>query len=282
MKSIFRYLIIIALLGTVSCKENTKQTPSIDNAALKLYYQYADNENLTVAYLGDFSLDGNKIDALMIQANEEEDWSQLKAEFGMSPNRDSIIHEDCDLAAPQENQKVISIGVGLDTDFLKELGLDTITDLSQVDEERFNEMTKIIAEKISDIINNFPMPDTTLPTNATIVGDGPVKGLDDTSITMEEYLNTLSQAIGTAMLNEMIAKNSGIATEEGDNLDGKLYADSTSIDPSDYGHSGYVSAADAANRTIWLFFYDDQKECNNILNHIKDDIIVGQSDTETN
>ena len=284
MKNLIAFLGLTTLMALAACKDKVNDpevvAPSPDNAALRLYYKYAEDPNLTVAFMGDFCLNGNKIDALMIQANEEEDWSQLKAEFGMSSNRDSIIQEDCNLAAPPENQKVISIGVGLDTDFLQELGLDTITDLSQVNDERFAKMTEAIAGKVRAIVSNFPMPDSTLPTDAVIAGDGPVEGLNDTGLTLDEYLNTLAQAIGSAMLNEVIAKNTGAENEENDRADDYLRVDSTIMDARNYGHNGYVSAADVANRTIWLFFYDDQKECNNILNHIKDDILVGTSSKE--
>ena len=274
MKNLIAFLAFVAMVALASCSDTTRENgnnSTTGNAALELYYKYAGNENLTVAYLGDFSLNGNKIDALMIQANDEEDWNRLKAEFGMAPQCDSITQEDGDPAANPEDKKVISIGVGLDADFIKELGLDTITDLNQVDEERFKKMTEIIAEKISDIVNSFPLSDTTLPANATIKGDGPVEGLDITNITMEEYLNTLAQAIGAAMLNEVIVKNTEAGSVENDML-----ADSTIVDAREYGHSGYVSAADAANSTLWLFFYDDQEECNNILTHIKDDIIINK------
>ena len=274
MKNLIAFLGLTALMALAACKGKVNDqeavAPSPDNAALQLYYKYAEDPNLTVAYMGDFCLNGNKIDALMIQANEE-DWDQLKLDFGIYPKCDSLIQEDDNLAVQPEDKKVISIGVGIDTDFLQELGLDTITDLSQVGDERFTKMTEAIAGKIRAIINNFPLPDTTLPADAVIVGDGSVEGLDGTNITMDEYLNTLAQAIGTAMLNEVIAKN----TEAG-NVENDMLADSTIVDARNYGHSGYVSAADAANHTLWLFFYDNQEECNNILTHIKDDILVGQ------
>lgn len=280
MKNHIAFLGLLTLMALTSCKDKIKDTQSLaqmqDCPALRLYCKYADNENLTVAYLGDFCLNGKKIDALMIQSNEEEDWIQLKSEFGMIPECDSLIDSHCDSDSPSGGQKVISVGIGIDNDFFKDLGLDTITDLSQVDEERFDKMTEIIAGKIRDIVNSFPVPDTILPKDAVIVGEGSVKGLDDNGLTMDEYLNTLARAIGTTMLNEVIANNNGIEAEECELPDGVLFADSTMVDAIDYGHSGYVSAADASNRTIWLFFYDNQEECNNILTHIKDDLLVGQ------
>lgn len=276
MKNLIAFFGLLTLMAFASCRDKVDETQSQTCPAIDLYCKYACNENLTVAYLGDFCLNGKKIDALMIQANEEEDWNQLKSEFGMNPKCENLIDSLCGTDTPSEGRKVISVGVGIDADFFKDLGLDTITDLSQVDEESFDKVTDIIAGKIRDIVNSFPVADTTLPKDAAIVGEGPVEGLDAIGLTMDEYFNTLARAIGITMLNEVIAKNNGIEAEESELSDGSLFADSTMMDAHDYGHSGYVSAADATNRTIWLFFYDNQEECNNILTHIKDDLLVGQ------
>ena len=274
MKNLIAFLGLVTLMALASCKGGGDELQSPTCPALDLYCKYACNENLTVAYLGDFCLNGKKIDALMIQANDEEDWVQLKSEFGMIPKCDSIIASHCNPDTLSGGPKMISVGVGIDADFFKDLGLDTITDLSQVDEERLDKMTEIIAGKIRDIMENFPVPDTMLPKNAIIVGEGSVKGLDENSLTMDEYLNTLARAIGMAMLNEVIAKNNGVEVEQSE-IPGAYFADSTMVDALDYGHSGYVTAADADNRTLWLFFYDSQEDCNNILTHIKDELLVG-------
>ena len=277
MKNLIVILGLISMMALAACKDTVgdpdTNAPSSDNAALQLYFKYAEEPNLTVAYMGDFCLNGNKIDALMIQADNDEDWKQLKLDFGMSPKYDSLCIDDADsnLMVQPDNKKVVSVGVGIDTDFIEELGLDNITDLSQVTEEQYNQMIAIIAGKISDIMNSFSIPDTALPSDAIIVGQGPLQMADDADI------NTLAQAIGSAMLNEVIAKNTGAENEENDRADDYLRVDSTMMDARNYGHNGYVSAADVANRTIWLFFYDDQEECNNILTHIKDDILVGSS-----
>ena len=157
MKNLFAFLTVLTMMALASCSSQTENSSESGNAALDLYYQYADRENLTVAYLGDFSLEGCKINALMIQANDEEDWERLKNEFGMQSEVDSL-RDSVDL----EGEKKVSVGLEIDADFVSELGLDTITDLGQVDERRFNRLTQIIADKMREVVN------------ATVADDGPV------------------------------------------------------------------------------------------------------------
>ena len=237
MKNLFTFLTILTMMALASCSSQTESSSESGNAALDLYYQYAGRENLTVAYLGDFPLEGCKIDALMIQANDEEDWEQLKNEFGMHSEADSLGN-----SADLEGEKNVSVGLEIDANFVSELGLDTITDLGQVDEERFNRMTQIIADKMREVVN-------------ATAGDSPVI-TGDNSMGLDEYLNTLAVTVANDLLNEVVEKYK--AARQDDN----------SI------HRGYVSAADNNNRTIWLFFYNSQEECNNILTHIKEDIIL--------
>lgn len=241
MKNLFAFLSILVMMALASCSENPSDTDASlasGNTALDLYYRYADNENLTVAYLGDFSLNGNKIDALMIQVNIDDDWGQLVREFGMHKEQDSLRGDTVSAFADQtENQRTVSVGVDIDADFVAELGLDTITDLSQVDDERFNRMTEIIAHKIRDIVVTF-----------------------EEDKDMEAYIDTLAVAVAQQLLNEVLMRNA---------------PDSTKVDAYDYGHNGYVSVADESNHTIWLFFYDSPEECDNILTHIKKEIIFG-------
>ncbi len=275
-KNIIQFLIILTLMAMTSCKcpsAKHKTVSTSGNAALELYNKYAGNPNLTVAYLGDFVLNENKIDALMLQAAYDEDWEQLKSDFGIFPKFESIYDStDCDTSMHANcDKKVVSIGFGIDTDFIQELHLDTITDISQVDEERLNKMNAIIAEKLHDIINNFPIPDTTLPSNAIIVGDGSVDFGDEENIDMEEYISILAEAIGKNLLNDILTNTDTIADEQ------NTLPDSTINNAYDYGHKGYVSAADDSRHTLWLFFYDNQEECNYILTHIKDDILIGQN-----
>lgn len=249
MKNLIAFLTILTVIALASCSSHTESSSESGNAALDLYYQYADRENLTVAYLGDFALEGCKIDALMIQANDEEDWEQLKSEFGMQSEADSLRES----SASPEGEKKVSVGLEIDANFVSELGLDTITDLGQVDEERFNRMTQIIADKMREVVN------------ATVADDSPVI-IGDKSMSLDEYLNTLAVAVANDLLNEVVEKNK--AARQNDTLD------SSNMEAGNSTRRGYVSAADNNNRTIWLFFYNSQEECNNILTHVKDDIVL--------
>ena len=249
MKNLFTFLTILTMMALASCSSQTESSSESGNAALDLYYQYAGRENLTVAYLGDFSLEGCKIDALMIQANDEEDWERLKNEFGMQSDADSL----WDSSASPEGEKKVSVGLEIDADFVSELGLDTITDLGQVDERRFNRLTQIIADKMREVVD------------ATVADDSPVI-IGDKSMSLDEYLNTLAVAVANDLLNEVVEKNK--AARQNDTLD------ASNTEAGDSNRRGYVSAADNNNRTIWLFFYNSQEECNNILTHIKEDIIL--------
>lgn len=280
MRKISTYLTILSMVLLASCQEKRSTTvnasPTPDNAALDLYYKYADNKNLTVAYLGDFTLDGNKIDALMLQSNDAEEWKQLKLDFGMAIKCDTLC---CDSTSPSEcpdGPKKVAVSIGIDTDFIEELKLDTITDPNQVGEERFNKMTEIIGHKIHDIIVNFEVADTIQPSDV-IVDDGAV-AMESETVSTDEYIHTISIAIANSLIVELVAANLASAdsiNSEPDKLaiDG---ANTTMKRAYSYGHNGYISAADDSTQTLWLFFYDDQEECNVILTHIKEDVLLGQ------
>ena len=280
MKHLSTYLAILALTVLASCRQrwnDGKPKSEPDNAALELYYKYADSD-LTVAYLGDFSLNGNKIDALMIQSNDSTEWHQIKLDFGMVPRCDSLCCDsiDCNLSVCPDDQKKMAISVGIDTDFLFDLGLDTITDLSQVDEERYKKMTDIIAGKIRGIVSSIS--DSIRPNDAVIVGENTV-AIDGSIVSMNEYVQTLAIAVSNSLLTELIRSNTLANDSAAINefIEEHEHAiDSTMKSSRNYGHSGYISAADDCSMTLWLFFYDNQEECNVILTHIKDDLLIGK------
>ena len=274
MKHLSTYLLILVMALLASCEREQKHpelTVEPDNAALELYYRYADNTNLTVAYLGDLTLGGNKIDALMIQTDSPSEWEQLKLDFAMTPYCDSTIGN---LSVCPDDSANMAVGIGFDTDFLDALGLDTITNLDQVDEERFEAMTNIIADKIRDIVGSFEITDSVKANDAVIVGQTAIE-LDGESMSTDEYTHALAVAIGNSLLEEIVAFNDS-TNDMPESLPYERVIDSTMRSSRNYGHSGYISAADDHSNTLWLFFYDNQEECNNILTHIKEDLLITQ------
>ena len=285
MKRLFPYLAL--LLAIVSaCKERVENpvTKACEKAALELYCKYADNEDLTVAYLGDLSIHGKCIDALMLQANEEADWETLKRDFGMMP---------CDTAAlncPSDDNPVM-VGVGFETDFLDEAILDSLTDISQIPEEDIEKYTLIVAEKIREIMQSFQAPDSLLPNTAIIIGQGEIEH-EATDNTYDDYILTVSRAIVVGLIEEKIQVNTtgkdgnasipqerlrteGLTTYEFLQQQ-KEQGDRIMDDAQSHGHIGYITAADYDNLTLWLFFYDDQEECSTIITHIREDIIINK------
>ena len=281
MKNLFTYLILFLATGLSACKERTEvpETKACEKAALELYCKYADNEDLTVAYLGDLSIHGKCIDALMLQANNETDWETLKQDFGMMPFDTTNM-----ISCPSDDNPVM-VGVGFETDFLDEAILDTLTDISQIPEEDIEKYTLIVAEKISEVMNSFQAPDSLLPNTAIIIGQGEIE-YEAADNTYNDYILTVSRAIVVGLINEKIEANAmgastlqsasgttGSATRSSLQQQ-KDQNDRIMSDAQSHGHIGYITAADYDNRTLWLFFYDDQEECNTIITHISEDIII--------
>ncbi len=272
MNILFPYLAILLAIGLSACKERTasSETTTCKKAAMELYYKYADNVNLTVAYLGDLSVNGKCIDALMLQADNESDWETLKQDFGFMPYDTTVFN------CPNEDNPVM-VGVGIETDFFDDAVFDTLTDISQIPDEDIESFTLIVADKIREIMNSFQTPDSLLPNTAILVGQGEIEH-KATNNTYNDYILTVSRAIVIGLIKEKIeAKNGDASTDPAipDRLQQQKDRNELIMDDAQtYGHIGYITAADNDNRTLWLFFYDDQEECNTIITHISEDMIV--------
>jgi len=283
MKSLVPYLVLLLAMLMSACKETTEtHEKTCEKAALEIYCKYADNANLTVAYLGDLSVNGKSIDALMLQADNETDWETLKQDFGF------MTYDAVDLNCPNDDNPMM-VGVGLETDFLDDAILDTLTDISQIPEEDIEKYTLIVAEKIREIMNSFQTPDSLLPSTAIIIGQGAVEH-EATDNSYDDYLLTVSRAIVVGLIEEKIQENSTAGngeisstmsrTEDSMTYDflqqQKEQGDRIMDDALSHGHIGYITAADYDNHTLWLFFYDDQEECNTIITHISEDMIINK------
>ena len=72
--------IIVVLLTAVSCQKENYGTDAI-SAARQIYKEYADVDGLTVALIGNYATKGDTINAVMIQAQNNEAWASLLKEF---------------------------------------------------------------------------------------------------------------------------------------------------------------------------------------------------------
>ncbi len=274
MKSLVPYLVLLLAIVLSACKEKTETSgKTCEKAALEIYCKYADNANLTVAYLGDLTVNGKCIDALMLQASNEADWKTLKQDFGFMP------YDTSDLNC-QNEENPFMVGVGIETDFLDGAVLDTLTDISQIPDADIERFTVIVADKIREIMNSFQAPDSLLPKTAVVVGQGEIEH-ESNDNTYDDYIMTIARAVVIGLISEKIAANSGDVpadtATQGSLQQQKDRNELIMDDAKTQGHIGYITAADNDEHTLWLFFYDDQEECNTIITHISEDIIINNN-----
>lgn len=280
MKRFIPYLVMFLVLELSACTERTtfSETTTSKKAALELYCKYADNANLTVAYVGDLSVNGKSIDALMLQANNEADWETLKRDFGFityNASFDDYLNTD----------NAVMVGVGIETDFLDEAIFDTLTDIRQIPDKDIDRFTLIVADKMRTIMNSFHAPDSLLRHTAIMAGQSELEY--ETAVeSNDDYVMTVARALVVELINDRIeSKNGNTPTLQApsgvtnpairDDLQQQIsLGDSIMDDAQSLGHIGYITAADNDERTLWLFFYDDQVECDTIINHINEDLII--------
>ena len=280
MKGFIPYLVMFLVMGLSACTERTtfSETTTSKKAALELYCKYADNANLTVAYVGDLSVNGKSIDALMLQANNEADWETLKRDFGFNTYNasfDDFLNTD----------NAVMVGVGIETDFLDEAIFDTLTDIRQIPDKDIDRFTLIVADKMRTIMNSFHAPDSLLRHTAIMAGQSELEY--ETAVESDDdYVMAIARTLVVELINNRIeAKNGNTPTLQApsgvtnpairDDLQQQIsLGDSIMDDAQSLGHIGYITAADNDERTLWLFFYDDQVECETIISHINEDLII--------
>ena len=79
-----RLLLPLIILLLAACQREAEM-PEATSAAKEVYMQYADRKDLTVAMIGDYQ----GYNAVMLQAQDAEDWLRLCEEFGVGKRVDA-------------------------------------------------------------------------------------------------------------------------------------------------------------------------------------------------
>ena len=241
-------ILITVLLSACTCHRFDSQ----DNAALKLYCKYADNDNLTVAYLCDFTVEAHAINAVMLQANDDSTWDWLQTEFSV----------------PEQADTAYTVEMGMEWN--TEVTIDeNIFQKEHLDDEEVALFAQAIVGQLSEAINSLLASEQEVQ-KATIAINDKVNLLSDIDLGVEFRDSTAVQRILEAVANML--NDSGLEYK-----DTIVETDATIISETrDDTNEGYIIAVDYKNRTLWMFFYDDAEECSSIMTHIRKDIFTYQ------
>ena len=239
-------LIIIATLFS-SCLHETAEYQS--NAALELYCHYAGNDNLTVAYLCDFMVGQHAINAVMIQADDDDNWNWLQDEFYVTQH---------------DNNYAIEMGMGWNTSLTVD---ESVFEKEHLDNEEIEFFARAIVSQLSEAMSSLLDTDSevqraTLEINEDVdLSDGIDFGMEfrDT-IAMRRILH----AVAIKLNNGGLAYNDTIVEVDA----------SVTRNASKHMQDGYVTAVDDSNHTLWIFYYDNAEECSSIMTHIRKDIFT--------
>lgn len=188
MKKTYLIILIPISLWLISC--TCRRIDYQDNEALKLYCSYAENENLTVAYLSDFKVEEHAINTVMIQANDDTNWDWLRNEFSI-PNQ-------------EDTNYTVEMGMKWNTQVTID---DNIFDKEYIDDEEISLFAQAIVEQLSEAMNSLlasegevqkasfsindnglSYKDTIVDTDATIISDAKRDGSEG-YVTAVDYEN---------------------------------------------------------------------------------------------
>ena len=239
-------MIIIATLFS-SCQHKTADNQS--NAALKLYCQYADNDNLTVAYICDFMVEQHAINAVMIQAADDESWSLLQDEFDVSQH---------------DNNYAIEMGMEWNTSLTVD---ESVFEKEYLDNEEIEFFAHAIVSQLNEAMSSLLDTDGEVQ-RATLEINEDVDLSDGIDFGMEFRDTTAMRRILHAVANKL--SKGGLTYK-----DTIVEVDaSVTRNASKHGQDGYVTAVDDSNHTLWVFYYDNAEECSSIMTHIRKDIFT--------
>ena len=259
---IFLLFSLLALCG--AC--NRRVSDETQDAALALYCKFAQNDHLTVAYVGDLRVQDQAVNTVMIQANDPKDWELLCEEFeisagSLSGSGDSISNQ---------NYKV-DMGVQWNTSVSLE---EDVLHKDHLNEDEIEIFAQAIVDQLNATMNALLASENEIQ-KAVIVIDDKMDLLNDLDLGLEFRDTTAVGRIMAAVAGKL--NNDGLAFK-----DSMVHTETMVRNPEDelmrdakeHGQCGYVTAVDDHNQTLWIFFYHDAEECSCIMAHIKKDVFA--------
>lgn len=271
MRYYLNILILLIFIVFLNCSCQRDGSEKQNNPAIDLYCKYAESTNLTVAYLSDFKIHGNKINTVMIQAEEENEWEWLLSEFAVSKQTMMGLTGD----TMSDPSYAVEVGMKWDTPFVSGDDIFTKEHLSDEEIELF---AQAIINEFSTALNSLLETDNQFH-NASIIINEDINMMSDMNFGMEfndtTAVKRILQTVSEKLNNNGLAYNDTILSAE------------TSFAPIDQnsslmpdgqlqGDEGYIAAVDNMNHTIWVFFYKNIEESIHIMKHIRKDILVLQ------
>ena len=263
MKKLYILFLVFLSLLCSGCHRHTYD--NCQDAALALYCRYADNERLTVAYLGDYKMQESMLNAVMIHADDDKDWECLQDEFAV-PKKCPTILED----STSEQNYSLEMGLEWNTSVSTD---EAVLQKEHLDDQEIDFFAQAIVDQLSVTLNSLLASDTEVKKALIAIDD--YNMMDDLQIDLEFRDETAFERIMAAIGKKL--KENGLAYNDTSLLAETVIAeneDSLMREAKNHGQIGYVTAVDYTNRTLWVFFYGNADECNCIMAHIRKDVFT--------
>lgn len=209
---------IILLLLCVGCRREAT-LPEATSAAKEIYLQYADSKDYTVALIGGYQ----GYNAVMLQAQNADDWLRLCEDFGVCKDID---------ASALDSTRVSSLMT------VSHSG-GVIRNVDSVFAEGDELLQRVVDSVMQDILRSGKM-------SGRVVIDTVFS-----SVRREHYEN--GSLVDSSTIANVVPKC----------LDNNLLHMARQ-----HGDCGYIIRDDSEALTLWLFFYSNNDEKEQILNHV--------------
>lgn len=271
------WMVLVAACLFCGCKKEQVQT---ENAALAMYERYADNSHgVTVAYLGDFKVDNQPINAVMLSAPSEAEWQWLCDEFGVrecknSPDamlkhlsdsiRNALGVQDTAKNVTHTNAVYIQGNLNLMDDTAEAAAM--VKKLLDKDSVAQQEAAEQLVEQVV----------------GKLLGQSGLKLQNGKKVSTYKqvrvsHMDSIPANIDSLVRTHARRSNITVSDVEDDaiNIDSIYNLQRRQLQnyAKNNGYQGNVIAVNYEKKTLWLFFYRNSAEFDAIMRHINRDVI---------